>query len=220
MNERVHLYLDGELSAEQLTAEERAHARRLEVAVGAVVGRVRSQEAPDLSETVLRRVRAHRRGVVLPLPTRKRSASWHRRLRWLWMPLTLQVHLRPIVLVALLAALVALPLVFRSALFPAGSLTEQAMAWPSVYVQFRLDAPGASEVALAGSFTGWEPRYALQETAPGVWSVLVPLAPGVHDYTFVVDGVRWIPDPHAPQVPDSFGGANNRITLLPLHEAV
>ena len=42
---------------------------------------------------------------------------------------------------------------------------------------------------LAGDFTDWEPADALHEQAPGVWSVVVPLPPGVHDYAFVVDGV-------------------------------
>jgi len=84
-----------------------------------------------------------------------------------------------------------------------------------VYVQFRLEAAGASRVALAGNFTGWEPRYELQETAPGSWSIVLPLRPGVHDYAFVVDGRHWVADPYAPRVDDGFGGANSRIALLP-----
>ena len=86
-----------------------------------------------------------------------------------------------------------------------------------VYVQFRLESPQAQQVALAGTFTGWQPTLQLEETEPGVWSALVPLKPGVHDYVFVVDGERWVPDPHAPQqVDDSFGGTNSRISLPPL----
>jgi 1,4-alpha-glucan branching enzyme len=84
-----------------------------------------------------------------------------------------------------------------------------------LYVQFRLEAPGASEVRLAGSFTGWQPELELRETAPGVWSALVPLEPGVHDYTFVVNGEEWVVDPYAPRVEDSFGGSNSRL-FLPL----
>jgi 1,4-alpha-glucan branching enzyme len=80
-------------------------------------------------------------------------------------------------------------------------------------VQFRLQAPGAARVALAGSFTGWKPEYELHESEPGTWTALVPLKPGVHDYTFVVDGHEWIPDPNAPQVADDFGGRNSRLFL-------
>jgi 1,4-alpha-glucan branching enzyme len=84
---------------------------------------------------------------------------------------------------------------------------------PQVYVQFRLEAAGASQVALAGSFTGWKPEFEMRESAPGVWSILLPLRPGIHDYAFIVDGERWVADPHALQVEDGFGGANSRIAL-------
>jgi 1,4-alpha-glucan branching enzyme len=82
-----------------------------------------------------------------------------------------------------------------------------------LYVQFRLEAPGASRVELAGSFTEWQPEYQLREISPGVWTALVPLDPGVHDYTFVVDGERMVVDPYAPSVEDSFGGNNSRLFL-------
>ncbi len=48
-----------------------------------------------------------------------------------------------------------------------------------------------------------------------MWSVTVPLEPGVHDYAFVVDGEQWRPDPLAPSVDDGFGGTNSRLALLP-----
>jgi hypothetical protein len=43
---------------------------------------------------------------------------------------------------------------------------------------------------------------------------MVPLAPGVYDYSFVVDGKRMVVDPYAPRVADSFGGSNSRLFLL------
>jgi 1,4-alpha-glucan branching enzyme len=102
-------------------------------------------------------------------------------------------------------------------LVPTGTapVAETHAAPAPMYVQFRLDAPNASSVQLVGSFTGWEPRYELHETSPGVWSVLVPLKPGVHDYGFMVDGERWVVDPKAPQVDDQFGGTNSRLSLAP-----
>jgi len=83
-----------------------------------------------------------------------------------------------------------------------------------VFVQFRLDAPHASAVRLAGSFTGWKPTYTLQQVTSGVWSILIPLEPGVHDYAFVVDGTEWVADPAAPKVDDGFGGINSRLSVL------
>jgi hypothetical protein len=70
-------------------------------------------------------------------------------------------------------------------------------------------------VMLAGSFTEWQPAYELVETTPGVWTVLVALQPGVHDYAFIIDGESWVADPAAPSVDDGFGGSNSRLALLP-----
>jgi hypothetical protein len=83
-----------------------------------------------------------------------------------------------------------------------------------IFVQFRLDAPRASQVRLAGSFTNWAPSYSMEQVSPGIWSVLVPLDPGVHNYAFVVNGGEWLADPAAPAVADGFGGVNSRISLL------
>lgn len=83
-----------------------------------------------------------------------------------------------------------------------------------VYVQFRLQTSEATDVRLAGSFTHWQPQYQLHETAPGLWTVTLPLAPGVHDYAFIIDGQRWVTDPYATAVQDGFGGSNSRITLV------
>jgi hypothetical protein len=54
----------------------------------------------------------------------------------------------------------------------------------------------------------------MKRTAPGVWTIVVPLAPGVHDYSFIVDGEKWVPDPSAPAMADGFGGVNSRIAVI------
>ena len=64
-------------------------------------------------------------------------------------------------------------------------------------VTFRFKAPKASEVKVSGQF-GRE--TALVKDTQGVWSVTVPnVAPGVHEYHFVVDGLNVI-DPQNPAV--------------------
>jgi 1,4-alpha-glucan branching enzyme len=88
-----------------------------------------------------------------------------------------------------------------------------------VLVQFRLEAPDARDVRLAADFTGWRPAHALHRSATGVWTVVVAVAPGVHEYGFVVDGERWTPDPLAPQVDDGFGGSNSRLDVISLEGA-
>jgi hypothetical protein len=69
-------------------------------------------------------------------------------------------------------------------------------------------------VRLAGTFTNWEPRFELREAAPGVWTAMLPVPLGVHDYAFLVDGRLWYADPYAPQVSDGFGGRNSRLALV------
>jgi hypothetical protein len=84
-------------------------------------------------------------------------------------------------------------------------------------VEFRISAPGASTVALVGDFNEWNtsatPLRATERD--GVWSVTIPLAPGRHEYAFVVDGQRWLADPAAPRAPSSdFGTPNSVVTVM------
>lgn len=83
-------------------------------------------------------------------------------------------------------------------------------------VQFVLTAPGATRVSLVGDFNDWDPSaIPLHPTAGGeVWSVTVPITPGRHEYAFVVDGTRWVPDPAAPPSPGAdFGAPNSVVTV-------
>ena len=67
---------------------------------------------------------------------------------------------------------------FRPKLLPDGGVT------------FRLRAPKATEVKVAGQFG---PDAAMTKDNQGVWSVTVPSVPaGVHEYHFVVDGLNVI----------------------------
>lgn len=97
----------------------------------------------------------------------------------------------------------------------AASAREDAPGAASVYVEFTLEAPEASGVAVAGDFTDWEPSVRLQDRdGDGVWSGRVPLQPGIHEYMFVVDGERWITDPHAERYArDGFGNRNAVLTI-------
>ena len=83
-------------------------------------------------------------------------------------------------------------------------------------VEFVLIAPGASHVSLVGDFNAWSttatPLRATEHT--GVWSVTVPLPAGRHEYAFIVDGERWLPDPNAPRAQQSdFGPPNSVVTV-------
>jgi hypothetical protein len=214
MSDRIHQHLDGDLPPDALSAEERARAAELDALLGRAAAHLRARPAPDLVGRVM---------AALPQPAPAplgRQGRWERAWRWLWSPRPVTVSFRPGYALAAAAALTLLVgrLPAPTADEPGPGLMARAGTPPPVYVQFRLNASGAHQVELAGTFTGWKPAVPLRETSPGVWTALVPLRPGVHDYAFVVDG-RWTADPEAPQVDDSFGGTNSRISLLPPGDA-
>ncbi|MBA3891021.1 MAG: isoamylase early set domain-containing protein [Gemmatimonadaceae bacterium] len=87
---------------------------------------------------------------------------------------------------------------------PAGSAAAQ--------VKFVFVAPQASEVTVVGNFNGWNPSAHPMQRTPtgGTWTVTVPLEAGRHEYSFVVNGSHWMPDPSAPlAAEDGFGAANS-----------
>jgi hypothetical protein len=184
----------------------------LDPTVRLVADTLRSAPAPDLAHRVMAQLKG-----MHPSPSRltelRNLVSGS--LDWLWTPRPLRV--RPAYALAVVYALLVLPVLKPAVRAPAGpgagGLVGEDYPAAQVYVQFRLDAPGASRVAVAGNFTGWRPEYEMRETQPGVWAILVPLLPGVYDYSFVVNGSDWVPDPHAFQVADGFGGMNSRLAL-------
>ncbi|SRR6266540_1801129 len=84
-----------------------------------------------------------------------------------------------------------------------------------VTVRFVLVAPDAKEVSLAGTFNQWDAHATplVRTSANGVWTATLTLPAGQHQYAFVVDGARWVPDPAAPAVDDGFGRRNSVLTL-------
>jgi hypothetical protein len=232
MTQRIHDYIDGRLPLSALTDEERRELSQLQTAISGSLDHVRDAPTPDVASLVMARVRASeaRNTTSIRALQRERAASWLTRVRkWFWTPRTVQ--LRPawgFASVALMALAVSvasseMPRLTSSGGAMAGGAMEEARVTehsaqdtpdPVLYVRFELDASGASSVSLAGSFTDWQPSLELSELAPGHWTALVPLKPGVHDYAFVVDGDRWVADPNGISIRDAFGGVNSRIALL------
>lgn len=124
----------------------------------------------------------------------------------------LVVRLRPWMLAPALAAAAVLVLfvgrtVRAPDVAPAGMVT----------VRFVLVAPDAQRVSVAGTFNQWSPIATplVRDNGGGTWSATLALAPGEHQYAFVVDGARWVPDPTAPAVDDGFGaGRRNSVLTL------
>jgi len=75
--------------------------------------------------------------------------------------------------------------------------------------EFKLYAPQAKKVALAGSFNKWDSNKLLaKKDSKGSWLVKLGLKPGRHEYKFIVDG-SWINDPRCTScVANPFGSHN------------
>lgn len=74
----------------------------------------------------------------------------------------------------------------------------------------------AESVAVAGSFNSWNPTAAMLtfDDETGVWTGAFDIAPGSHQYKFVIDGSTWVPDPANPDgADDGFGGENSLIVI-------
>jgi hypothetical protein len=218
-NERIHRCLDGDLHRDELTLQELQELVRYEQINEEVQKLHRSVKAPDLTASIMGRLPQTPSEDAHPAPRSwartPLAAGVHRRISaWLWTPRAMR--LRPAYGVAAVLALLLAAFVMRSnnlSLQERLRMAEANAGAGTIFVQFRLDAPQASAVQLVGSFTGWKPAYTLKQASPGVWSILIPLTPGVHDYAFLVNG-KWVADPAAPAVDDGFGGANSRLLVV------
>lgn len=154
--------------------------------------------------------------------------------RW-WRALTrplITIPVRPVSTVAVLVIGIAVawlvgPLTFSP---PPGSGTEQTHTTTSmqttaaaanqqaetVWTRFVYMADDAKSVAVAGDFSQWEPIPLSPRTVNDktVWTGLVAISRGEHEYQFVIDGTRWVTDPLAPVKHDDGFGAKNAVLKL------
>jgi len=80
-------------------------------------------------------------------------------------------------------------------------------------IEFKLYAPSAKKVSVAGSFNNWETKsISAKKDTKGNWSAKVSLKPGKYEYKFVVDG-SWQNDPCAARVGNSLGSQNSVIEV-------
>jgi 1,4-alpha-glucan branching enzyme len=97
------------------------------------------------------------------------------------------------------------------------AMTEEADATAPVQVQFVFEGR-AERVSLVGDFNAWSadstPMQRVGEL--DAWVATVNIVPGRHVYAFVLDGQRWVADPHAPPAPDDdFGKPGSVIMVRP-----
>ena len=75
--------------------------------------------------------------------------------------------------------------------------------------QFKLYAPQATRVSVAGSFNNWDTdAVSAKKDSKGNWTVKMNLKPGRYEYRFFVDG-SWFDDPRCTNyAPNTFGSQN------------
>jgi hypothetical protein len=164
----------------------------------------RGSAPPWLEQRVMAEIEA--------LPERSRLG---RALAWLRRPLS--VRISPLTAGLATAALAALTLIPGRVDLPSpdGEPTGANGTAPVVYVQFVLEAPTATSVAVAGDFSGWQPSFTLSDSdGDGVWTGRVPVRPGVHGYMFLVDETRWETDPRAERYQDDGFGNRNAVLAV------
>ncbi len=81
--------------------------------------------------------------------------------------------------------------------------------------EFVAERPVTS-VTVAGTFNGWNANATPLKTADGrTWRVTIPVAPGRHEYKFVLDGRDWVIDPQVRSQDDGNGNINSLIFVFP-----
>jgi hypothetical protein len=209
MNDELRRHLDGDLPMDSLGDEARGEAEAWERLLDAFRVETPAVQAPPwLESKVMAEIEA------LPEP-----GTIRRIFAWLFSPRP--VRISPITMGLATAALVTVLLIPARGFLPSSHGLEEGpgLAVPAglpsgeeavVYVQFTLEAPGASSVAVAGDFDSWEGSYALSDPdGDGVWSGRFPVKPGLHAYMFLVDGSTWMTDPRADRyAEDGFGNRN------------
>jgi hypothetical protein len=81
---------------------------------------------------------------------------------------------------------------------------------------FRIHAPGAARVQLVADFNDWDPSAnPLRPIGDGWWELDLAVPPGIHQYSYLVDGKTVTPPDADVTVDDGFGGRNGLLRILP-----
>jgi len=145
----------------------------------------------------------------LPAPVQS-DGPIRRLIRWFGRPRAVTLRLRPAWTVALAVGLGAMLLL---------SSQQESTPTPGAsegIANFVGHFPGAKSVEVVGSFNNWSRGTLHLNDADhdGIWHGAVVLPAGAHEYMFVVDGERWVPDPLAGRYVDDGFGAGQENSLL------
>jgi hypothetical protein len=151
--------------------------------------------------------------VMLAIQTRQ--PSWIKRV-WLWSQAPRSITFTPVRWVPAIATLliaIVLAVAFLSDQRTPKGTSPQPNLFPIV---FSLKGAEARSVSVIGTFNQWNPRgYEMQwDNERKAWSLVVRLPEGRHEYSFLIDGNRVLPDPEAlMKQDDGFGHQNSVLNL-------
>ena len=211
MTDELDRYLDDEVGDDAITATALADAEAWDRMVESFRAAAPRAPAPAwLEQNVMRDIEA------LPHPGRLARA-----LQWLTNPTPVRVS--PLAAGLVVAAFALVLLLPQTTPGPRsgtpGATTTADGAASVVYVQFVLEAPGATSVSLAGDFSDWEASVTLaDQNADGLWTARVPVRPGVYGYMFLIDGTEWRTDPRADRYQDDGFGNRNAVLAVAASE--
>ena len=171
--------------------------------LGRALKRLPQEEPPrDLAAAVLKQIKP------------KKQSVWQRLLHWVMAPRTYTIS--PLRLAPIAAVLiVAFILVGRFSMVPEQQ-TADIKSPQKVTIRFTFADPKADSVALIGTFNLWSPDRNVMhmDRKDGVWEVEVELPAGRHEYSFLVDGRKAVPDPQAMFTKDDGFGNRNSIIIV------
>ncbi|GMV42513.1 MAG: hypothetical protein AMXMBFR64_42290 [Myxococcales bacterium] len=232
--DRDELLIERLISGE-LTEAERAVLERRAAQDPALGARIVAEQAltEDLAVLATLRAPGALHDAVMARLAQREARGWRRVARWFGRRLELPAPTWALAAGLLLALGYALG---RGAAAPpqdaptaggesgavaAGPTATEPAAHPAcddaVLVRFVYAAPDASTVAVAGDFNGWEPAPMSRAESAAAFTATLRIPSGTHEYVFVVDGQRFVPDPLAGRYrDDGFGNRNALIELAQL----
>lgn len=81
-------------------------------------------------------------------------------------------------------------------------------------IDFKISAPQANWVGIAGDFNGWKPdTLTAKKDKAGTWKASFSVSPGTYEYKFVVDG-SWIVDPACSRRSVNSFGTENSVLVV------
>lgn len=228
-------YLDGELSPDEekealhviAEDEELRSMLRFEQQLNSVLssesGMLKSQPVPDnFSENVMHKIESSEESKERLITKLK---DWYRSF---WQPK--QIQWRPaysLVAAVLIIFAFMYPLLLADMSGPPArqaadmqqmdqSVQQISTGAAEVMLRFVYIDEDANSVAVAGDFSDWEPIELNRQLVNGehVWSGIVSMSRGEHNYMFIKDGSEWITDPMAPVTRDDGFGNKNAVVYL------